>query len=205
MSYRQILPGDYILAVNLANDPTTMRREVCQKLLVKLRVHRGPRHFEEVLPYVPQFFAPVVVSPFFMPAPLFTYCTEEKLPARSEEVEMVKHVWLPDVKKFVGKHTKVTKAEELALGEFTFTIHAHAVSSQRGGSSFQASEGRGTIHVKCNSKIMGNRTVRVLVGEQSHTATHDFWNDSICKIPTVFNFNREIELKGKVEVAFEIS
>jgi hypothetical protein len=205
MSNRQILPGDYILAVNLASDPETMRREVCEKLLVKLRVHRGPRHFEEIIPCVPQFFAPVLISPVFMPPPQFDYCTEEQLPARDKVVETARHVWLPDVKKFAGKHTKVTKTEELPLGEFAFMIHAHAVSSQRGGSSFLASEGRGTIHVKCNSERVGRRTVRVTVGEESHTSTHDFSVDSICKIPTVFDFNREIETKGKIEVAFDFS
>lgn len=205
VSSRQILPGDHILSVNSASDPITMRTEVCQKLLVKLRVQRGHGHFEEVLPYMPQFFTPVVVSPVFLPAPMFAYYNEEKLSAKSDVRETVKHVWLPDVKKFIGKHTKVTKAEEIPLGEFTFMIHAHMVSSQRGGSSFQASEGRGTIQIKCNSQLSGKRTVCVSVGEQSDTVTHDFSKVSICKIPTVFEFSREIELKDKIEVVFEFS
>jgi hypothetical protein len=207
MSSRQILPGDQILAVNLANDPETMRTEVSQKLLLKLEVRRGPRHYEESCQWVPQFFSPVVLMPGFIAAPPCGYnataCVEEKPSAREEEA--CHHEWFPDVKKFSGKHTKVTKTENLPLGEFAFMIHAHAISSERGGSSFQASDGKGTIHIKCNSGVLGLCAVQVTVGGESHTYTHNFLKDSICKIPKVFNFKSEFEAKGNVTVAFDFS
>lgn len=204
ISSRQILPGDEILAVNLANYPETMRTEVRRQLLLKLTVHRGPKHFEESYQWVPQFFPPMVLTPGFIAAQPCGYnatCVEEKPTAREEEA--CHHVWFPDVKKFSGKHTKVTKTENLPLGEFAFMIHAHAISSERGGSSFQASDGRGTIHIKCNSEILGLCAVQVTVGEESHTSTHNFSIDSICKIPKVFNFKSEVEAKGKVTVSFD--
>jgi len=162
MSNRQIKPGDQIIAVNSAEDLETMRREVCQNVLLKLTVLRGQKH-----------------------------------------CEACQHVWFTDVKKFGGKHTKVTKTESLPLGEFAFMIHPHVASSERGGSSFQASEGKGTMQIKCNSDNVGTRTVQVTMGEETHTVTHNFSTDTICKIPTVFNFKSEVEAKGKVVVVFD--
>merc|ERR1712070_180724 len=179
-----------------------MRKEVSRKLLLKLEVRRGPRHYEENCQWVPQFFPRMVLTPGFIVAPPLGYnatCVEDKPAAR----DACRHEWFPDVKKFSGKHTKVTKTENLPLGEFAFMIHAHAFKSERGGSSFQASDGRGTIHIKCNSENLGLCTVQVTVGHTSHTSTHNFSIDSICKIPEVFNFKSEVEAKGKVTVAFD--
>jgi len=206
ISDRLILPGDHILAVNSAQDSEEMRLEIERASLLKLVVSRGPNHCEESYIWVPRFFNPMVATPCLSASALACYsvCTEEQHAAIEEhEGESRHHVWHPECKKFIGKHTKVTKTELLPLGEFAFTIHAHAVSSERGGSSFQASEGKGTVHVKCNSENLGTRALRVTVGDETHIATHNFTIDSICKIPKVFNFKREAEVKGKIAVVFD--
>jgi len=215
VSTRQILPGDEILSVNSAKDPESMRREVNQTRLLKISGRRGPMHFEESYPWVPQFFPVMVLAPGFVPAqPLGSNETSNKekfallgpavhQPQSLEKDVSCHHVWRPDLKKFSGKHTKVTKTELLPLGEFAFMIQAHGVSTERGGSSFQASDGRGTIHVKCNSENLGVRTVVVTMGDESHSVTHNFSTDSICKIPRVFNFKSEGDKKGEIKVAFD--
>jgi len=213
---RQILPGDEIFAVNSARDPASMRQESSQKMLLKLSGRRGPMHFEEFHQWVPQFIPVMVMSPGFIPQPLagkVTSIAESLISPDSavqglqslanEGQEVCHHVWRPDPRKFSGKHPKVTKTESLSLGEFTFTIHAQAVSQLRGGSSFQASDGRGTVHVKCISEKLGTRTVTVTVGGKSDTVRQNFSTDSICKIPMVFDFKPESDRNGEIAVAFD--
>jgi len=208
-----ILPGDDILAVNSAVDPESMRREAHQTRFLKLSVRMGPAHFEELYPWVPQMIPVLVLTPGYIPAQQFA--RNEPVPEENfvsfqqiqflteEDREACHHVWRPDPKKFSGKHTKVTKTETLALGEFAFMIHAQGVSHMRGGSSFQASDGKGTIDVKCNSENVGLRTVRVTVGDESYSSEQNFSADSICKIPKVFDFRGESDKKGEITIAID--
>lgn len=214
--YDQILRGDQIFAVNSAKDPKTMRKEVYTARLLKLSVWRGPRHFNEccqpVLMCRPfMFLVPCVISAYAIGsndirteevlAPPDTAVLDPQLLIKKPKP--CRFVWWADLKNFSSTNTKMAKKES----DFTFLIHADAVSTERGRSSFQASDGKGTIHVKCMSKNVGERTLVVTVGDESHTATHDFSYEegSICKIPKVFNFKNGSGKTDKVTVIFEFS
>jgi len=103
--------------------------------------------------------------------------------------------WVEEATRLCGKGTCLTKAQQLECGEFAFTIHAEQTSDKRGGSSFQSSKGRGSVHVKCNSSNVGEVEVMVSLANEggSCTVMHDFAGDSICKVPRVFDFSTAVD------------
>lgn len=114
--------------------------------------------------------------------------------------------WTDEAKRLFSKSIRVTKTQRIRCGEFTFAIHAQQTSDERGGSSFKSSGGRGSVHVKCNSSDIGMLAVTVsLAGAAPRTMTHDFAGNSMCKLPSVFDFSTAVDAeKGTFTLVFEL-
>jgi len=148
--------------------------------------------FEDVQVSTPEFWPDVhFITPQPSPSPIATR-------------EGFRHLWKEDSKQFESTRKTVPKTEQLSLGEFTFMAHALETSRSRGGSSFRASGGNGTISIKCNAENLGERTVTVSVGREFCSATHNFSLDKICKIDEVIDFKNGKEMDGKISIVIEI-
>jgi hypothetical protein len=104
--------------------------------------------------------------------------------------------WHVDGRRLKGKDTHMTKAVQLCLQgrdecvEFIVSMYPKAVSTSRGGSNFRASNGVGTLQIKCNQMSENSLVLCLTVGGdiESRSLMHDFGASPVAAFPGEWDF-----------------
>eukprot|EP00929_Paragymnodinium_shiwhaense_P026371 TRINITY_DN15702_c0_g1_i1.p1 TRINITY_DN15702_c0_g1~~TRINITY_DN15702_c0_g1_i1.p1 ORF type:complete len:521 (+),score=122.41 TRINITY_DN15702_c0_g1_i1:103-1665(+) len=106
--------------------------------------------------------------------------------------------WEIGSRKFDSRDTGATKTVTLVLGnttyEFVLTIKPRQIGNGRGEANFRASEGCGSIQVKCNETVHAPCKMRLDVGGEitGCTIEHDFAEAATVTFPMEWNFRESL-------------
>mmetsp|Transcript_159117 Transcript_159117/g.386459 ORF Transcript_159117/g.386459 Transcript_159117/m.386459 type:complete len:315 (-) Transcript_159117:279-1223(-) len=110
-------------------------------------------------------------------------------------------VWHLEARRLQNRDTRLSKTFTPTVhcsipdSEFVMTLIATPVSKRRGQSSFKASQGRGSINLKCCSHaIDADMAVTVRVGMLCYRlARHNFAQTTVCKFPDEVDFVKHVD------------
>jgi len=89
----------------------------------------------------------------------------------------------------------IVKKCHVEVGDFMITIAPLRRTLKKGGSSFRASKGQCTAHVKCNSESKRELTLALRVENDPAVMTvrHDFSKSPVCSLPGVVNLENMLD------------
>jgi hypothetical protein len=114
--------------------------------------------------------------------------------SEARPVEAFNFDWVEDGRRLRSSRTRITRSRALPGGDFVFTVFPQRQSQKRGGASFQASGGRGSIEVKCSTSAAPCRLVAVAMGPKSQKLSLDFCKDGVVhRVPQTWNFEAGVD------------